>query len=557
MKKRQLAGLMALLMAGSTVLSACGGKTDSTAGSNAETTAAGDTTTAAGDSGATADGERAMEGNMYVTGLPIVKEQESFSMFVDDNGKPENKIMYPILEEQTNVKVDLMLFPYDIATEKKNILINSGDYPDAIGGWIMSSNDILKDGMNDGLYIPIDELIEKYSPKMQEILAIKGVRQTMTLPDGHIYTIPYATTAPQVDFSPFINQKWLEAVGMEMPTTTDEFTEVLRAFKTKDPNGNGKADEIPLTADKDNLKWGYYAGYFGQVCPKGYFAMADGKLIFAANTEAYKQSMKWLSSLYKEGLIDPEIFTHDKTQWKAKGNQNLYGVSMAYGAKDYAGEGLLPDEVTDFVPLNVLKGPGVEKPQWSRDCYGVSVLKNQLAITDKAKNPATIIRWYDNVFEIDNSIQIKAGIFGKRLEKLGENDYRYMDENLLSEEDREKYGWGNMYTQSLPNFVPEAIKIKAVEGKPEPYDEKKTVDVLYEPFLDEPVPQVWTSAEDSKKQSIIFTDIDNYIRDKNAAWISGQSDVDADWDAYLAQLEKLGLQDLINIKQTAIDALVD
>ncbi len=46
----------------------------------------------------------------------------------------------------------------------------------------------------------------------------------------------------------WIYQPWLDKLGLKIPTTTDELEQVLLAFKDKDPNGNGKADEIPWSA---------------------------------------------------------------------------------------------------------------------------------------------------------------------------------------------------------------------------------------------------------------------------------------------------------------------
>jgi hypothetical protein len=144
--------------------------------------------------------------------------------------------------------------------------------------------------------------------------------------NGHIYTIPYVLKAPAVPFNPYINQKWLQAVGKDMPTTTDELIEVLRAFRDEDPNGNGEKDEIPWSGDNFNGYLGLFAGWFGMPCPKSNFTMVDGKLTFAANTESFKSAMKFFRQLNDEELLDPEFFTQDNAQWKAKGNQNLYGV---------------------------------------------------------------------------------------------------------------------------------------------------------------------------------------------------------------------------------------
>lgn len=544
MKTKKLALLLAVIIASSTVLAACASDDKTNSSSASPSSVAGE---------AVSDGSREMVGNMYTTGLPIVKEQETFSLF-SDGGKAEDYIMYPILQEQTNVKVDLMLYPYEIATEKLNILINSGKYPDAIGGWLLSDNDILKNGMTDKLYIPIDESIEKYAPKMQEILAIEDVRETMTLPDGHIYTIPYITGTPLVPYLPWINTEWLDKVGMKMPTTPAEFKEVLMAFKTKDPNGNGKADEIPFTSEKNNLNLGLLTGWWGVSVPQGAnmggFAMIDGKLEYTATSDEYKELIKFLADLHKNGLIDPEIFTQDGTQWKAKGIQGLYGCTISYGSGDFH-EGLKPGERTKYDALPVLKAEGVEKPVYKRNSNGAAIMRTQMVITDNAKNPDTIIRWYDNVFEIDNSMQIKAGLFGKRLEKLGEGDYRYLDENLLSESDRIKYGWGNMFTQSLPNYAPLDLVIKPAVGTPELYDEKKVADKLYEPFLDEKPAQVWVSADDSKKISALSVSIATHVEEKLAEWVSNQADVEKEWDGYKKQLDKIGLQELIKMRQTA------
>ena len=494
-------------------------------------------------------------------GLPIVDETATFSILVDDSGKLEDKVMYPILEEQTNVKVDAILLPYEVARERKNILISSGDYPDAIGGWLLSETDILNDGMGEGLYIPLEDLIEEYAPNMRAILEIPGVRQTMTLPDGHIYTIPYVIEEPLVTFLPWINMDWLERVGMEMPTTTDELTEVLRAFKEQDANGNGDPnDEIPFSGDPNNLNIGQLAGWFGVNAygsSRGthpYFAMIDGKIEFQANKEGFRDFIKYFAGLYAEGLVDPELFTQDLALWKSKGKQDLYGVSVAYGSGDFYD----PDPITNKTPfdaLPVLRASDDIEPVYRRNGYGVTTFRTQVAITDKAADPALIIRWFDNVFELDNSIQIQNGLFGVKIEKLDDGSFRRLDESGLTEEEREKYDWGNMFTQSLPKLIPVGLKIAPAEGIEPKYEEKPIADALYEPYLDEPIPQAWLTGEAAERSSALQTDIASYVDQKVAEWISGEKDIDAEWDAYVAQLDKLGLAELTQIKQDAIDSI--
>ncbi len=475
----------------------------------------------------------------------------SFSLLVDDSGKVEDKVMLPILEEQSGIHVDFNLLPYDAAKERLSVLLTSGDYPDAIGGWLLSDNDILQLGMGEGMFVPLEPYITDETPNIQKALSLPGVKTAFTLPDGHIYTIPYVIDTPQVAFMPWINTAWLAEVGKEMPATTEEFRDVLRAFKEKYP------DCIPFSADPDNKNLGLFAGWFGVDAAAArndafaFYAMVDGKLQFNANQEGFKEFIKYFNSLYAEGLIDPEIFTQDLANWKAKGKQGLYGSSLAYGSGDYYD--MVPGtNETPYRVLPVLKSEFCDAPVYHRGSYGSYLFRTQVAVTDKCADPGLVVKWFDNVFAEDNSMQIQNGLYGLKLEKLEDGSYRRLDETKLTEEERAKYDWGAMFTQSLPKFCPPGLVIAPVEGQPLPYDEKKTADAVYEPYLNEMIPQVWMQGEVADRAKVIATDLASYINQKMAEWISGQGDVEAEWDAYCAQLEALGLAELTKINEEAV-----
>ena len=498
-----------------------------------------------------------VNGLMNPTGLPIVDNlgDYSFSLFVDNSTPLEGQFVWPMLEEQTNVQVEVQQYAYEIAQEKYGLALSSGDYTDVIGGWCLSPTDILTYGVKMGVFIPLEGYFEEYAPNIMKVLELPGVRETMTAPDGHIYSIPYVTEAPKVDFNPFINKEWLDKLGLEMPTNTEEFREVLRAFKTQDPNGNGVNDEIPFSSDPNNRQIGYLAGWFGVPVALDGFTMIDGKLEFGANTEAYKQMVEYMASLNAEGLLDPEFFTQDLATWKAKGEQGLYGVSIAYGSGDF--KQYLQGEEPDYAPLPVLSSPECDDPKWLADSTGVSTLKNQVVITDKAKNPEIIVRWWDNFYEPDNSFQALNGPLGITCEKTGEGTYKVYDRTTLSPEDDEKYSWANMFCQSLPKNLIEADNIETVNPA---YPEKDYVDEAYEPYFVgndgngnfDIIPSYWVESDVSADLSEYTVSITDYVNQKTAEWISGQADVNAEWDEYLAQLDKLGLQEYIKIRQEAI-----
>ena len=497
------------------------------------------------------DKDGKVNGLMYNEGLPIVdKDTYTFSLFVDNWTPMDNQFVWNMLEEQTNVKVNIQQQPYEIATEKYGLALSSGDYADVIGGWIIPPNDILKYGVDMGVFIPLEKYFEQYAPNIMEILEIPGVRETMTAPDGHIYSIPYIEKAPKVAFNPFINQKWLDNLGLKMPTTTEELREILRAFKTQDANGNGNPnDEIPFTVVPTQKILGRMTGWFGLSLDDNGFTMIDGKLEFGFNREEYKQFIEYMSSLNAEDLLDPEFFTQDKATWKAKGERDLYGVSTAYWSDDFKKIPL--GKVPDFKPLPVLSSPNCDKPVWLADSKGVQILKSQVVITDKAKNPEIIVRWWDNLFEPDNSYQSKNGPFGKTCEKLGENHYKLYDRSKLSAEDSEKYSFDNIFCQSLPKYIP--LDVVEEYETPPLYNEKENTDKVYQPYLLEDVVQdFWVPQEKSAKLSEYQKSINDYVNQKTAAWISGQADINKEWNEYCTQLEKLGLQEYIQIRKEAI-----
>ena len=122
---------------------------------------------------------------------------------------------------------------------------------------------------------------------------------------------------------------------MSMPTTTDEFEAVLKAFKEQDANGNGDAsDEIPFSTDPNNKHIEAMAGYFGLPMNKLGIAIQNEKVVYGGVSDTYREFLSWFHKLYAEGLVDVELYTQDSSTWEGKGNQDLYGVSIAYGSNE-------------------------------------------------------------------------------------------------------------------------------------------------------------------------------------------------------------------------------
>src|SRR5699024_8683245 len=152
------------------------------------------------------------------------------------------------------------------------------------------------------------------------------------MPDGNIYSYSQYTDSDPIQINPklYMNSTWLKNIDREMPTTTDELYEIIKAFKEEDPNGNGKTDEIPFSASSLGLILNTFNGFWGlrnRRTDHGNVDMNEktGELRFIPTDPNYKEMLEFINKLYTEGLIDEEIFTMDPAQLVAKGDQDLVG----------------------------------------------------------------------------------------------------------------------------------------------------------------------------------------------------------------------------------------
>lgn len=109
-----------------------------------------------------------------------------------------------------------------------------------------------------------------------------------TAPDGKIYGLTGLNECFHCSYpnKMWVNTKWLDQLNMKVPATTEEFKEMLKAFKTKDPNGNGKADEVPLSGSTENFGVHiipYLMNGFIYDDDRNYLILNQGKVEMAAN----------------------------------------------------------------------------------------------------------------------------------------------------------------------------------------------------------------------------------------------------------------------------------
>lgn len=277
---------------------------------------------------------------------------------------PNQKLILKRLEKETGVKIEWTNYQSDFA-EKRNLDISSGDLPDAIHNDGASDVELMS-WAKQGVIVPVEDLIKKYMPNLQKVLDEKPEYKSMiTAPDGHIYSFPWIEELGEgkesihsVNDMAWINKAWLDKLGLKMPQTTDELVKVLEAFKTQDPNGNGKADEIPMSFinKPGNEDFKVLFGSFGEGDNDDHLIVSnDNKVDFTADNDSYKEGVAFMRSLQEKGLIDSEAFEQDWNTYIAKGGEDLYGVYFTWDKNN------ISKNKSDYEVLPVLAGPNGQK----------------------------------------------------------------------------------------------------------------------------------------------------------------------------------------------------
>lgn len=553
MKRKILAVFLALCMSMS--LAACnGGGTSSTSGST--------------ESGAEASGTTAeTPENFNAEGLPIVNEPITVDTWIEggtDINWTNNGFVNTVAEE-SGIQMEITAVSGADSVTQRNLRLASGDFPDVFMlDWtsIMTFTDIMQYGVQEQILAPIDQYIEPYSENMGRILEEHpDFADAITATDGHIYGFPRFSECYHCLAYPkfYIRQDWLDALNLEMPTTTDELKEVLTAFVTRDPNGNGQADEIGLLGGTDfnlMLEYGIIGNSFVTVKPDFWLYTPDGENIdISVTTDAYRDGLIYLNDLYANGLIDPTSFTNDSDQFAQTVRLEPYIVGMY--CCDHIGMGYdnaNVDEAKNYQIVPVLEGPDGVRQQSQNSGEG-QIQGFHAVMTVACENPEAVFRMIDHYFYDDywNMYRFHGpeGTGWDYAEEGAKNVFggpaTYVI-NQLSSDESDALVTANGFAPGPQADLAEfrAASLPYVEGdalyQPENYEQRIALDTMdllnYIPDWNLQY-SVFIDPENANEYADIQTNLNSYIRSATVQFIMGDRDPnnDADWETYLSELD--------------------
>uniref|UniRef100_UPI002942F251 extracellular solute-binding protein n=1 Tax=uncultured Tyzzerella sp. TaxID=2321398 RepID=UPI002942F251 len=468
--------------------------------------------------------------------------------------EPNERAIFKRLEEKTNVHINWTCYPVSQFAEKKTLVLSKkNSLPDGLFNANMGHYDLLKYA-KQGAIIPVEDLIDNYMPNLKKILDENPeYRKLITAEDGHIYSFPWIEqlgkdkeAIQSIGSIPWINKKWLDELGLPIPTTTDEFYNTLKAFKEKKPEG--RDDIIPMSfiingGDQDP---GFLLGAFGEGygdVPDHISITNDKEVIYTATQEGYKEGIKWLNSIQKEGLFDPEAFTQDWATFVAKGKAGRYGVFFTWDSAN------IVSNPKDYVPLPALKGPdGMVNAVRQNGSATGGLEVGRMVLTSACENKELAAKWIDLMYEPIQSVQNNWGTYG---EDGKFNIFELKEDGTLQHSD---------LGSESPVEVREAQSVNGPLAVLDSYygtvttmpdDAKARLDILHSVYVKDMnmeyvYPNIFMSQEDLDAVSKYQADIEKYTNQKKAEWILNGG-IDKEWDSYLKKLEEYGLSDYLTI----------
>jgi len=489
------------------------------------------------------------------TGLPIVEEKVTIdvvSLARVHHGDFSQMTFLKEMEENTNIHLEVEAVPQGSYPEKKNLKLASGDLPDVFAGLaVITASDIVKYG-SEGIFLPLEDLIEEWAPNLSALKKkYPDLFMTSTAPDGHIYALPRVeqrgVNAVMGNF--FINKKWLDNLGLEVPDTFEEYFTVLKAFKEQDANGNGDPnDEIPyefaqigMQGNRSLAGFGNLLGAYGQATDT--LILVDGSCVYAPVTEKYKKSMIYLKKFFDAGLFDPEGFTYNiPTHWsKFRGSDPaVIGSFISWNDHDVVG-----NAQDEYLTLPPLAGPEGDRA-WM---YGphFAWAAPFAVLTSANQQPELTIRYFDEYYKIENSIK---QFWGDAVTPNGDGTFSLTPVPEGRTYDELKYRNtpsdypGAVFADDFGKLVPRSVSVA------EKYNDIQTIYMNYPQTTLFPT-NILLTPEDNEIITTYFTDIENFTVQKQAEWLLGKSDLESDWDSYIKRMNDMGLQKILDVYTAA------
>ncbi|MBR4864068.1 MAG: extracellular solute-binding protein [Oscillospiraceae bacterium] len=485
------------------------------------------------------------------------------------------------LEEQCQIEIEFVEYAggTDVSTQISTTVAARQELPDILYGIGLNDGAITTYG-KDGYFVDLtpyyedkegasknfwSRIEESLTPEQQDTV----IRKITDGDTGKIYAVPTieTSTIDKRNYQPWINQTWLDKLGLAMPQNVDDLYKVLVAFNTKDPNGNGDPnDEIPLFGSEkaggnaqvvnwimnmfmyydENHRWQDYNG--------------DGQLEFMYTQEAYREGMKFINKLYKEELLTNMLYTASGAEMK----------QITTPASNLAMCGIFVGHLTIHCTMgNEVMYEYVPMPLWGNAVESDLSCSKSTFITADCDNPDKAFEVLMTLFSWEGSMRVRYGEYNVNWADADEGAksdmgldavYKLISDPLTQQNTAH---WGKI--ASCFNHYAEGETAQIAENMDEWTQKKSAMHAESRRIFEAAVaannpenvcPTLVTSIEEQEASEAVRTNINDLTGKKEMAFVTGVgADInnDADWNDFQKQMEELGLAEYQKYVQTAYD----
>jgi len=335
------------------------------------------------------------------------KKSRSYRVLFDFNVDPKGMSLTDneyvnFLEEKTGIRIQIESPGSSGYMDKLNILMASGDYPDA---FMVSASQ-----RNKLLQFAADGMLTDLKPYLDQYPNFKNIPDEAWLPvtdeQGRVWGFPFHRH-DAFNQVVYVNKTWLDALGLDVPKTIDEFYEVMKAFTEQDPDGNGKDDTFGVVGNND-LSYGgrLFKAAFGAETYK----VVDGKVLPPEISEEYKQYLLFMNKLVREKILDPEWTTSNSTIFREKINTLKYGVFNGFWHFQSNLE-FAPGTFDHYIAIEPPLGPNGEPAKFTYNTTN----RHYIGIPATTQDVEGLMEFFDWVLSPE----------GTRFVYLGVEDYNY------------------------------------------------------------------------------------------------------------------------------------
>lgn len=471
---------------------------------------------------------------------------------------------YKELEKRLNVKVQLITPALGQERDQFNLMISSGSLPDILDDYSVQNyySGGIEKAYSDGLIIKLNDLQKKYAPDLEKIYSTYGDIKALCRDDNGDYLfVPFIRGESWMSsFAGLtVRQDWLNKLGLPVPQTIDDWTNMLTQFKTKMGASSPFLMSFASTGSSGSYDNGTLSGtaLIGTYGIDYTYFIESGKVKYGPADPRYKDFLKLMAQWYKSGLIDPELATNSQKTFQAKAMSNKSG---AFYCNTGSGIGTFTQQMAKVDPSYKLAGvpyPVLKKGDTNRFYQTANPVTPQACISSKCEHPDIAMAYLNYGFTKEGYILYNFGIEGTSF-NWDNGSPKYADLVTKNPNGLAMQAALHMYTWAVK--AGNMVQDPRYQTQYQPYQEQQDAVKTWSAASSKTtpgtnyIPQGRLTADETNSIASAETQINTYRDEMFLKFVEGiQPITDANFNSYVSQLKALGLDNTLKVRQTAED----